>query len=61
MEPRQYGQHRTEDAPTEVEVWLGPKDGHPVILRTTRPVDPSILRQRANINAAAYAKGQGHL
>lgn len=44
-----------------VEVWLGPRDGHKVIQRVMVPVHPSILRQRANINAAAYAKSEGHL
>lgn len=59
--PRQYGQHRDEDSPTHVLVLLGPKDGAKPCREVLMPVHPSIRRQRANINAAAYAKGQGLL
>lgn len=59
--PRQYGQHRAEDAPTHVLVMLGPRDGVRPCQEVLVPVHPSILRQRANINAAAYDRGRGLL
>jgi hypothetical protein len=56
---REYGQHRREDAPTHVLVMKGPRDGVVPCQEVLVPVHPSILRQRANINAAAYDRGQG--
>jgi hypothetical protein len=56
---REYGQHRAEDAPTHVVVLLGPRDGVKPCREVLVPVHPSVLRQRANINAAAYDRGQG--
>lgn len=58
-QPREYGQHRPEDAPTHVLVLKGPRDGVRPVTEVLVPVHPSVLRQRANINAAAYDRGQG--
>lgn len=55
-EHREYGQHRSEDSPTHVDILTGARFK---VDKVRVPTHPSILRQRANLNAIAYDRGQG--
>lgn len=56
--PRQYGQHRREDALTHVLVLTGTRKTGGV-QEVLVPIAPALARQRAAINARAYDLGQG--